>query len=75
MAKSFKQMAKKDEGTYIIVDALNLAFRYKHSKKQDFAEDYLRTVQSLANSYKADNILITADWGSSSYQVWNFTRV
>jgi DNA polymerase-1 len=68
MAKSFKEMAKKDEGTYLIVDALNLAFRYKHSKKQDFAEDYLRTVQSLANSYKADNILITADWGSSSYR-------
>ena len=68
MAKSFKEMAKKDAGTYIIVDALNLAFRYKHSKKQDFAEDYLRTVQSLANSYKADNILITADWGSSSYR-------
>ena len=68
MAKSFKEMAQKDAGTYIIVDALNLAFRYKHSKKQDFAEDYLRTVQSLANSYKADNILITADWGSSSYR-------
>jgi DNA polymerase-1 len=68
MAKSFKEMAQKDESTYLIVDALNLAFRYKHSKKQDFAEDYLRTVQSLANSYKADNILITADWGSSSYR-------
>jgi len=68
MAKSFKEMAKKDEGTYLIVDALNLAFRYKHSKKPNFAEDYLRTVQSLANSYKADNILITADWGSSSYR-------
>ena len=68
MAKSFKQMAQKDESTYLIVDALNLAFRYKHSKKPDFAEDYLRTVQSLANSYNADNILITADWGSSSYR-------
>ena len=68
MAKSFKEMAQKDAGTYIIVDALNLAFRYKHSKKPDFAEDYLRTVQSLANSYNADNILITADWGSSSYR-------
>ena len=68
MAKSFKEMAQKDADAYIIVDALNLAFRYKHSKKQDFAEDYLRTVQSLANSYKADNILITADWGSSSYR-------
>ncbi len=68
MAKSFKQMARKDADAYIIVDALNLAFRYKHSKKPNFAEDYLRTVQSLANSYKASNVLITADWGSSSYR-------
>ena len=68
MAKSFKEMAQKDADAYIIVDALNLAFRYKHSKKPNFAEDYLRTVQSLANSYNADNVLITADWGSSSYR-------
>jgi 5'-3' exonuclease len=68
MAKSFKQMAKKDEGTYMIVDALNLAFRYKHSKKPNFGEDYLRTIQSLAQSYNAGQILITADWGSSSYR-------
>jgi len=68
MAKSFKQMARKDADAYIIVDALNLAFRYKHSKKPNFAEDYLRTVQSLAQSYKASNVLITADWGSSSYR-------
>jgi len=68
MAKSFKSMAQKDESTYLIVDALNLAFRYKHSKKPNFAEDYMRTVQSLAQSYNASNILITADWGSSSYR-------
>jgi len=68
MAKSFNQMARKDADAYIIVDALNLAFRYKHSKKPNFAEDYLRTVQSLAQSYKADNVLVTADWGSSSYR-------
>ena len=68
MAISFKQMAKKDAGTVMIVDALNLAFRYKHSKKPNFGEDYLRTVQSLAQSYKASRILITADWGSSSYR-------
>ena len=61
-------MAKKEAGTVMIVDALNLAFRYKHSKKPNFAEDYLRTVQSLAQSYKASRILITADWGSSSYR-------
>jgi len=68
MAKSFKELFKKDEGTYMIVDALNLAFRYKHSKKPNFGEDYLRTVQSLAQSYNAGQILITADWGSSSYR-------
>jgi len=68
MGKSFNQMARKDADAYIIVDALNLAFRYKHSKKPNFAEDYLRTVQSLAQSYKADNVLVTADWGSSSYR-------
>ena len=68
MAISFKQMAEKDAGTVMIVDALNLAFRYKHSKKPNFGEDYLKTVQSLAQSYKASRILITADWGSSSYR-------
>ena len=68
MAISFKQMAKKDAGTVMIVDALNLAFRYKHSKKPNFGEDYLKTVQSLAQSYKASRVLITADWGSSSYR-------
>ena len=61
-------MAKKDESTVMIVDALNLAFRYKHSKKPNFGEDYLRTVQSLATSYNAGKVLITADWGSSSYR-------
>ena len=68
MAKSFKDMVKKDAGTVMIVDALNLAFRYKHSKKPNFGEDYLRTVQSLAQSYNAGTVLITADWGSSSYR-------
>lgn len=68
MAKSFKEMIKKDADTVMIVDALNLAFRYKHSKKPNFGEDYLRTVQSLAQSYNAGRVLITADWGSSSYR-------
>ena len=68
MGKSFKQMVEKDADTVLIVDALNLAFRYKHSKKPNFGEDYLRTVQSLAQSYNCGTILITADWGSSSYR-------
>lgn len=58
----------KDESTVMIVDSLNLAFRYKHQKKREFAEDYLRTVQSLANSYNASTVYITADMGSSTYR-------
>jgi DNA polymerase-1 len=52
----------------MIVDALNLAFRYKHSGARNFAEDYLRTVQSLSKSYKARWTIIAADQGSSSYR-------
>ena len=68
MAKSFKDLATKDNDNILIVDALNLAFRYKHQKQRNFAEDYLRTVQSLANSYNSGCIYITADLGSSSYR-------
>ena len=56
------------EQTLMIVDALNLAFRYKHSGAKDFAEDYLRTVESLKKSYKAKWVIIAADQGSSSYR-------
>ena len=56
------------EKTLMVVDALNLAFRYKHSGTRDFAEDYLRTVESLKKSYKAKWVIIAADQGSSSYR-------
>lgn len=68
MAKSFKELTSKDNDNILIVDALNLAFRYKHQKKRNFAEDYHRTVQSLATSYNTGCVYITADWGSSSYR-------
>lgn len=68
MGKSFKEISLGDEDTLMVVDALNLAFRYKHSKKRNFAEDYLRTVQSLAHSYKAGEVVIAADKGSSTYR-------
>lgn len=67
MSKSFKQVTES-ESTLLVVDALNLAFRYKHSKATDFAEDYLRTVNSLKKSYKASHVIIAADQGSSSYR-------
>ena len=65
MALSFN--SQKKDGT-MIVDALNLAFRWKHQGRTDFRYEYEKTVQSLADSYKCDNIIITADGGSSSYR-------
>lgn len=67
MSKSFSKMAET-EANLLIVDALNLAFRYKHQKATDFAEDYKRTIQSLAKSYKARWVIVAADQGSSSYR-------
>jgi DNA polymerase-1 len=65
--KPFKQFETTDQ-TLMIVDALNLAFRYKHKGARDFAEDYYRTVESLKKSYKAKWVIIAADQGSSSYR-------
>lgn len=67
MSKTFTQVTES-ENTLMIVDSLNLAFRYKHSGATDFAEDYLRTVQSLRKSYKASKVIIAGDQGSSSYR-------
>lgn len=67
MSKTFKIM-QQTENTLLVVDALNLAFRYKHSGATDFAEDYLRTVQSLKKSYKASKVIIACDQGSSKYR-------
>ncbi len=52
----------------LIVDALNLAFRWKHQKATSFADAYVATVFSLATSYQAKEIIIAADKGSSSYR-------
>jgi DNA polymerase-1 len=52
----------------MIVDALNLAFRWKHSGAKEFVDDYLATVDSLRRSYKAAKVIITCDQGSSSYR-------
>jgi 5'-3' exonuclease len=49
----------------LIVDALNIAFRWKHQGVTDYKYDYVRTVESLAKSYNAGTIIICADGGSS----------
>ena len=67
MSMAFKFNERNLDGV-LIVDALNLAFRWKHQGRTDFREQYVETVKSLANSYHCGTVLITADWGSSSYR-------
>ena len=69
MAKNFMEMgAEAPRNRTIIIDALNLGFRWKHQGRTDFAEDYMKTVESFANSYNCGSIVIAADKGSSSYR-------
>ena len=56
------------ESNALVVDSLNLAFRWKHQGRTDFRYQYLKTVQSLAQSYKCGTVVITSDWGSSAYR-------
>jgi len=68
MAFNFTDKIVNDGNCTLIVDALNLAFRWKHQGRTDFRYEYQRTIQSLAKSYDCKNIIITADQGSSSYR-------
>lgn len=68
MATSFKQITAVDNNNLLIVDALNLAFRWKHKGAKVFAEDYIATVKSLQKSYKAGKVIIACDKGSSTYR-------
>ena len=65
MALNFNSQRKT--GT-LVVDGLNLAFRWKHAGRSDFRYEYIKTVESLADSYKCGQIIITADQGSSTYR-------
>ena len=68
MAFNFNERVGGNEGIVLVVDALNLAFRWKHQGRTDFRDQYVETVKSLANSYNCGKVIITADWGSSSYR-------
>jgi len=52
-------------GNLLIVDGLNVAFRWKHQNILDYKYDYIRTIESLAKSYKAGTIIVCADGGST----------
>jgi len=76
MGKTFKELTVNngDKKTVLVIDALNLAFRYKSRAKvkganippqEPFADDYLSVVESLSKSYNAGKIIIAQDAGSS----------
>jgi len=67
MAFDFNEKIPTEKIT-LVVDALNLAFRWKHQGRTDFRYEYQKTIESLANSYSCREIIIAADWGSSSYR-------
>tara|TARA_R110002167_G_scaffold50142_4_gene146277 strand:+ start:3518 stop:4306 length:789 start_codon:yes stop_codon:yes gene_type:complete len=47
------------------VDGLNLAFRWKHSRKpEDMVFDFTSTIKSLARSYDCGQIIVLCDAGS-----------
>lgn len=66
---SFKELTKPlDPSRLLIVDSMNLAFRWKHKGSVVFSEEYIRTVESLARSYDCGHIVIAGDMGSSTYR-------
>ena len=62
------KLVEQSQDATLIVDALNLAFRWKHQGRTDFRYDMQRTIESLAQSYHCNQLIIAADWGSSSYR-------
>lgn len=64
MSKSLKHEPRDPMNT-LLVDGLNLAFRWKHTRKpDDMVFDFVSTVKSLARSYDCGRIIILCDAGS-----------
>lgn len=62
------EQAMIPKNNLLIVDGLNLAFRYKHRGTNDFAADYVKTINSLAKSYHAREIVVLVDYKGSWYR-------
>lgn len=67
MSIPFKQ-ATEVRNNLLVVDALNLAFRFKAASASDFFEEYLDLINSLKRSYKAKYVVVAADKGHSHYR-------
>ena len=67
MSLSFKQVTA-DNNNLLIIDAINMGFRWKHSGATDFCDEYIKTIESYKKSYKASHVIVACDKGSSSYR-------
>lgn len=68
MSINFKSTVTLNPKNIMIVDALNLGFRFLHAGDVHFVDEYIKTVDSLARSYKCGKVIIACDQGSSSYR-------
>jgi len=66
---SFIDTMMEPNNNALIVDSLNLAFRWKHNGDRDFRHSMVKTVQSLAQSYECSRVIITGDQGKSSMRL------
>lgn len=60
-----KGIDKAKRNNLLIVDGLNVAFRYKYANKKTFASEYVNTVTSIARSYNARDVIVLGDGGST----------
>jgi 5'-3' exonuclease len=52
----------------LLVDLLNVCFRYQRRNNTDFTADLIRTLVSLSKSYSAPTVLLISDWKHSKYR-------
>ena len=63
------KQAIEEQNNLLLVDGVNLAFRYLQRKNFDsFTDDYIRTVTNLGKSYGAKRIICCFDSGASVYR-------
>jgi 5'-3' exonuclease len=63
------EQEKLEEKNLLLIDANNLAFRYLHRPNFDnFSQEYIRTISSLAKSYSAVRTICNFDVGASTYR-------
>ncbi len=72
--QSWNDLAELDgydpEDNLLLIDGNNLAYRWLNRKNyDDYGDEYITTVKSLAKSYKAERIIVLYDFGKSYFRM------